>query len=146
MEDCYNYREFNNSVSVESYYLFLDDVRIPCDIYRGEALTKNWVLVKNYEQFVACITLNGLPEYVSFDHDLADEHYNNILYTDEGEIIGASSSNEYMEKTGYDCAKWIVDYCFKNGKKMPFFSSHSYNPVGKKNIMEYLNNAKKYML
>ena len=67
--------------------LFLDDIRKPLD---AEAYTHNliyrqipWYIVRNYEQFTQTIKENGIPQVISFDHDLADEHYhhqNNIPY------------------------------------------------------------------
>jgi hypothetical protein len=49
-------------------------------------------------------------------------------------------------KTGYDAAKWLVQYCHSNC--LPFFPEynvHSANPVGKANIESYLSNAKKHL-
>ena len=47
--------------------LYLDDVRIP--------QTEGWEIVRNYDDFVKWIEENGLPDIVSFDHDLAEVHY-----------------------------------------------------------------------
>ena len=91
-------------------------------------------IVRNYEEFVDEVSKNGLPNYVSFDHDLADISYSN-----------GKSSCSYREKTGYDCAKWLVDFCYDNGFKLPSFQVHSANTVGKKNIQDYLKNAKKHL-
>ena len=61
--------------------LWLDDVRnpylnlegkVPQD-ENGDWYNVNWVL--NYEQFTQWIEMFGLPDAISFDHDLADEHY-----------------------------------------------------------------------
>ena len=46
--------------------LYLDDVRIP--------QTEGWEIVRNYDDFVKWIEENGLPDIVSFDHDLAEVH------------------------------------------------------------------------
>ena len=52
--------------------LYLDDIRIP--------KTEGWVIVRTYDEFVNWITKNGLPEEVSFDHDLAEiNHHINFL-------------------------------------------------------------------
>lgn len=65
-----------------SYNLFLDDVRQPeqCVNYvfplgiRPDTYVKyEWVVVKNYKEFVAYIEENGMPERISFDHDLGEE-------------------------------------------------------------------------
>lgn len=106
----------------------------------------DWDIVRNYDQFVKYIEENGLPDLISFDHDLADEHYND-LFSDKNWVKDDNdielSYGEYKEKTGLECAKWLVDYCSDNNKKLPEFMVHSANPVGKKNIESYLNNAKK---
>jgi len=47
------------------------------------------------------------------------------------------------EKTGMDCAKWLVDYCLDNDEKLPLFSSQSANPPGRDNILSLLTNFKK---
>ena len=47
---------------------------------------------------------------------------------------------EYFEKTGYDCAKWLVEYCLNNDLDLPFCFVHSMNPVGKDNINHLLKN------
>ena len=44
------------------------------------------------------------------------------------------------EKTGFDCAKWLVDYCLDNNKSLPLYNIQSANPVGKSNIDSLLIN------
>ena len=106
------------------YKLFLDDVRNPKDVKWINLPLGPWVIVRNYHDFVKYITSNGLPEFVAFDHDLADEHY------------GANPVNaSFKEKTGYDCAKWMVEYCMDNNKSFPSYVVHSMNPIGKMNII-----------
>ncbi|MCQ9636967.1 hypothetical protein MP478_10385 [Chryseobacterium sp. WG14] len=114
--------------------LFLDDIRYPVQAYhytkQDVFLRKDWHIVRNYEQFVNRILEKGLPEMISFDHDLADENY---LKT---------GSSEYAEKTGYECAKWLIEFCMDNSLDLPKFYCHSMNPVGKDNIMSLLKNFK----
>jgi hypothetical protein len=115
--------------------LFLDDIRYPIEAYHYTKqdifLRNDWHIVRNFEQFVNRILKKGLPEMISFDHDLADEHY-------------VKAANESVEKTGYDCAKWLVEYCMENYLELPKFYCHSMNPVGKKNIESLLTNFKNY--
>ena len=136
--------------------LFLDDIRIPKDSIGLVPSNMNqmywnddWDLVRNYTEFCDYIQSNGLPEFISFDHDLSDEHYND-LFSDKNWIKDDNDItlkyDEYSEKTGYECAKWLVDWCLENEKQLPNFIVHSANPVGKKNIESYLNNAKKHLL
>jgi hypothetical protein len=119
--------------------LFLDDIRSPKDAiglvpsHMNQFYWANdWRVVRSHDEFVDCIEKNGVPDFVSFDHDLADEHYKDL----EGN----------HEKTGYESAKWLVDYCVDNAVGLPEYQVHSANPVGKKNIEGYLENAKKHIL
>jgi len=113
-----------------SYNLFLDDFRSLSDAhsytYYPPYATKDWVIVRSYDEFVKYIEEHGVPEMVSFDHDLADEHYNfqsDIQYDD------------YQEKTGFHCARWLIYYCLDNDKKLPpVIMIHSMNKVGAENI------------
>ncbi|MBK1895364.1 cyclic-phosphate processing receiver domain-containing protein [Chryseobacterium paridis] len=118
-------------------FLFLDDIRFPIEAYHYTEqeifLQKDWHIVRNYEQFINQILEKGLPELISFDHDLADRHY-----------VKQKDSSDFTEKTGYDCAKWLIDYCMDNHLNLPKFYSHSMNPVGKKNIINLLDNFKKH--
>ena len=113
----------------------MDDLRYPIDAYHYTKqdifLRDDWEIARNYHQFVSSILEEGLPEFISFDHDLADEDY---LESDFHEI---------PEKTGYECAKWLINYCMDHNAELPKFFSHSMNPVGKENIESLLNNYKK---
>ena len=78
-----------------------------------------YFLVTSYDEFVSFLKEHGLPIFISFDHDLG-----------EG-------------KTGYDCAKYLVEYCLDHFKTLPDYKVHSQNPVGKENIEKLLENFKK---
>jgi len=131
--------------------LWLDDVRDPN--------THDWlnfsavpdytkvVWVKSHKEFVSWIEENGLPYAINFDHDLADEHYTPKIHWDiedkdeayEKSTEWASKQN-FKEKTGFDSAKWLVDYCLDNSEVLPRWYTHSANPVGRDNIDKYLIN------
>ncbi|KFF11822.1 hypothetical protein IW15_14090 [Chryseobacterium soli] len=115
--------------------LFLDDIRYPHELYRYTKqdifLRNDWYIVRDYEEFITRITEKELPEWISFDHDLAYQHY---LKPD---------SSDYTERTGSDCAKWLVEYCLENHTDLPEFYCHSINPVGKEDILSLLENFKK---
>lgn len=113
-----------------NYKLFLDDVRTPKTTFSYMEFPiyneLNWVIVRNYYAFITIIQNKGLPELLSLDHDLADIHYKeqNFNYEDI-----------YYEKTGYHCAKWLIDYCLDNNLKVPTeIIIHSMNPAGCFNI------------
>jgi len=96
----------------------------------------HWKIVRDYDQFVHYITRNyekhdAFPSIIGFDHDLDDEHY------------GADVNNDFQEKTGMDCAKWLVEFCMDNNLKLPDWFGHSMNPAGRENIDNYLLNYRK---
>lgn len=128
------------------YRIFLDDIRFPYDAYVYTKDTSyfrlSWVIVRSYDEFVKTITKNGLPSLISFDHDLADEHY----HSDDQPWSTEFSIDyfSYKEKTGYECAKWLCDYCLDNNVKLPETKVHSLNQVGGSNIRYYLSNFKKH--
>lgn len=87
-----------------------------------------------------------MPLLISFDHDLADEHYTPQEYWDDYDKSKAyQESQSYKEKTGLDCAKFLVEFVESNNKVLPQFLSHSANPVGRDNILNYLQNAQKHL-
>jgi hypothetical protein len=135
--------------------LFLDDFRNPKDAinlvptkFNKSYWGDDWDIVRNYDEFVQYIKDNGVPEFVSFDHDLADEHHND-LFSDKNWFLDDSkielAYQEYKEKTGLECAKFLVDYCVDENQSLPEYLVHSANPVGKKNIEGYLENSKKHL-
>lgn len=84
--------------------LYLDDLRTIPDGFYG---------VRTYENAIRFVGYCGIPNYISFDHDLGEE------------------------KTGYDFAKWLVEQDLCGSNKFPDdfeFNVHSANPVGVKNI------------
>lgn len=127
----------------------MDDFRNPIDCINYMRLRvddsamysrEKWIVVRNYEEFVNYITNKGLPYLISFDHDLADEHYDPSMYSGNYDDV----AKNFKEKTGMDCAKWLVDYCLDNEKQLPKFVVHSMNPAGTKNISSLLNDFKKF--
>lgn len=108
--------------------LWLDDIRKPPD--------ETWDRVKNYEDFVYFIETNGVPDLISFDHDLGGEHYKALLANPKKHLLNEG----FEKKTGYDCAKWLV----RNNHKIKKFFVHSCNPIGRDNINCLLNNWKNF--
>jgi hypothetical protein len=120
------------------YNLFLDDIRVPKDVKWVKLPNVEWVIVRNFDQFVEKIEKDGLPEIIAFDHDLAFDHYN----IDNGSFFPPS----HIEPTGYDCAKWLIQYCSDNDIYPPKYFVHSMNEIGKKNIISYIESYKKSSL
>ena len=118
------------------YNLFLDDIWVPEDVfnYTGNPifLKEKWLIVRSYDEFVKTITELGIPDLVTFDHDLADIHYDVQEHVDEDYYDLCAAQNE---KTGYHCAKWLINHCMDNELKLQKkVLIHSMNGVGAKNI------------
>ena len=99
------------------YKMYLDDIREPKDTYD--------VIVRSFDEAINYISRNGIPHFISFDHDL-----------------GLDSEGTIAE-SGYDLAKWLVDQSLDGILEFPedfSFSVHSANPIGKNNIESILNN------
>lgn len=95
--------------------LFIDDLREPPD--------DSWVVVRSYTEAIDYLANTGMPDIISFDHDLG------------------------LEETGYDTAKWIVNKVIDKELDIPdnfVYHVHSANPVGKRNIEALLDNFTKY--
>lgn len=106
------------------YSVFLDDERNPENItwvvYPEDV---KFFIVRTYQQFCEEIETCGLPEFISFDHDLAD-------------------FQDGREYTGFDAVKWLVDYCMDHQVMFPKYEIHSMNPIGRERMINYIENAK----
>ena len=113
-------------------WLYLDDVRIPTE--------GDWEVVRNYDEFVAHIKMNGLENYevISLDHDLGEgamvEYYTNVKPNYQLDY------NRIPEKTGMDCARFLVAESMNKKIPLPTIYVHSANPIGSANIIGYVNN------
>jgi hypothetical protein len=122
--------------------LFLDDFREPVDVIfytEDESLhsmyvMEDWHIVRSYSEFVKFIQANGLPELISFDHDLTEEHYSDLMYATDKEYNALYKT--FKDKTGFQAAKWLKRYIKKNNLPVPEIHCHSRNPIGKKNILK----------
>ena len=124
------------------YNLFLDDERQPANVTWVELPNVQWRIVRTFKDFVGMITKEGLPDIVSFDHDLAGEHYNEFhrAISENDEI----RYNKLREKTGYDAAKWLVGYCLERNLDLPECYIHTWNNIGRDNIKGILDTYKKF--
>ena len=111
--------------------IYLDDVRTPID--------KDWIIVRNYEEFVARVTEIGLEniELISLDHDLGDSAMKEWLH---GVVRNYQINYDNItEKTGMDCTKWLVEQ-WMDGQPVVDVVIHSANAIGSANMMGYINN------
>jgi len=117
---------------MEKVSIYLDDIRTPND--------ERWIICRNYDEFVDKVNEIGLDniEIISLDHDLGEtairEYFKNVT---NNYILNYDNIHE---KTGYDCAKWIVEKSIETGINLPTILTHSANPIGSANIMGYINN------
>ena len=127
--------------------LFLDDMRMPSDAYMEKLydnphtlyIDKEWVLVENFEQFKQWIENNGMPDIISFDHDLAPSHYTpKELWTDYEKSKEWQDNQVHSELTGAGCALWLMKFCEDEKLDLPQCIVHSANPVGRDKIIRIL--------
>jgi len=122
---------------MNKYYLFLDDVREPSDVTWVLLPQHDWTIVRNFNEFKTIILKRGIPSFVAYDHDLSDMHYGHGLRGDK------IPYEQYSEKTGYDCAKWLIAHCMDKKVNHPPYVVHSMNPIGKQNIISYVESYNK---
>jgi hypothetical protein len=112
-----------------TWNLFIDDERNPIDVkwgsWQDQALYRDseWIIARNWLEILELIDSFGLPQIISFDHDLGD-----------GEI------------TGYEIAKKLANMVM-DGAELPTdfeFRVHSKNPPGAANIKNYMENFLKH--
>lgn len=111
-----------------TYRLFIDDERDPIDVKWGSPQEQtlyrdsDWIIARDLPEVVEIILTLGMPEIISFDHDLGDN-----------------------KATGYDIVKMLTDLIMDGGEiyNLPDnfqYLVHSKNPVGSTNIKMYLDN------
>jgi hypothetical protein len=92
--------------------IYLDDRRTP--------LEGDWTIVRSYYDFIFLIEQSfDKIKLVSFDYRLNIE--------------------TSLEKTGLDCAKYLVDYCIKNNKHLPRTLVHDSEIFGIEQIVHCIN-------
>jgi hypothetical protein len=120
---------------IEKFWIYLDDTRTPLSRVDGNP---EWTVVRSYDEFVNKVNEIGLEniEQISLDHDLDQTAMNEWLYnTVKNYTI---NYDNIKEKTGYDCAKWLVKQ-WKQGKPVVTVVTHSANAIGSAHIMGHIN-------
>ncbi len=115
--------------------IYLDDIRTP--------LSKDWIICRDFRQFQKLISEKfgkfKIPTVcdfeVTFDHDLAMEHYQF-----DYDLLRDNPDMSDCEESGYDCAKWLI----AQNIIPKMFWVHSANPIGSQNIISLLNNWYKH--
>lgn len=107
--------------------LFLDDLRFSDEVtwvsYPNDV---TWKIVRTCEEFKEYLCENGIPQYITFDHDLGDEEPLN----------------------GAELADWlcyeVVDGRLTLPDNFQYFV-HSMNPIGADNIRSKLDQLIRFM-
>jgi hypothetical protein len=92
--------------------LYIDDIRIP----KNDA--SSWVVVRSSNDAKNWVLKNGIPNEISFDHDLGE----------------TDTSMEFIH--------WMIEKILDGELKIPEhfqYNVHSANPVGKDNIHSLMN-------
>lgn len=92
------------------YKMFIDDVREPP--------SNDYVVVRSSSEALDYIKNNGMPSFISFDHDLG----------------GDDTTMVFLRK--------LVDY-WNGYDTIPDYVVHSANPVGSKNIVSFMDSWKR---
>jgi hypothetical protein len=96
-----------------TYKMFIDDLRTPPP--------GDWVVVRSSSEAIAYIQMNGMPAFISFDHDLGGDDTTMIFLKD------------------------LVDLVWNGEDSPPAYEVHSANPVGSKNIVSFMESWKRSM-
>ena len=92
------------------YRMYIDDLRdAPPD----------WVVVRSTDEALEHIRKNGMPEFISFDHDLG----------------GDDTTMVFLRK--------LVNEIWDGTSNPPEYIVHSANPVGKLNIISFMESWRK---
>lgn len=119
-------------------YLHLDNIEGKVSLIEHSAIKQDdWVIMRTYDEFVKCIEYLGLPDVVSFDHDLAEEHIKHYFKVTQG--TGIIEYGNLTEKTGKHCAEYLVQEWESQGKPKQIKTFvHSANKWGGQNIKDIL--------
>ena len=93
-----------------TYKMFLDDERFPPND------GTDWVIIRNSTDAINYVRFQGIPKFISFDHDLG----------------GDDTSRNFIH--------WLIDYMLETeetfkGREFGFYV-HSQNPIGAKWIRD----------
>lgn len=113
-----------------TYSLFIDDERWPSDVIWADwyGTKTQWVIARNWSEVETLIESLGMPNFISFDHDLGPAD---------------------VSIDGYQIAQNLVEWSMDGKIEFPIgfeFYVHSMNSIGKKNIEHLLNNYLKHQM
>lgn len=100
--------------------MYLDEIKTPTEEFD--------FIVRSYDEAIEIIKKHGMPNYISFGHDLG-------------------INNGKLLKNGCDFAKWLVNSDVNNDYELPFnfeYKVHSGNTIDKQNIITLLDGYLKH--
>lgn len=93
--------------------IYLDDRRTPSE--------EGWTIIRSYHDFIFHVNQSfDTIKLISLDYHLND--------------------SISPEKTGLDCAKFLIEYCKKNNKHLPRVIVHDRSISGVQEIIQLVNN------
>ena len=93
------------------YRMFIDDIRSPPP--------GDWIVVRSSNEALAYIRNNGMPSFISFDHDLGGDDTTMVFL------------------------RLLVNTVWNGSDIPPDYKVHSANPVGSKNITAFMDSWKR---
>ncbi len=128
--------------------IWIDDMRDPNQTVRFGTGTNSRLMVRFMTVLPQDLYKRSLEEDTeivwcrNYD-EFVDEIYHSVDRFDENETFVCFDHDLGEEKTGLDCAKFLVDYVIEKNDVLPGYEVHSSNLVGKENIISYLESYKK---
>lgn len=120
-----------------SYYLFLDDTRIPHKVsWANLPENVSWVIARSYDEFVATIDRMGVPQFVTYDCDLCDEHYEAYFKLRHDYV---KHYKTFKTRCGIECAEYLINLCKKNDVRHPPFKAHTRNEYAQRLIEDIIH-------
>lgn len=112
-----------------SYNLFLDDTRTPKDVTWIDLPKVHWEIAKSFSDFVFLIKTKGIPDLVSYDCDLCQEHYDNYFALRHTYPI---HYHEFKTPCGIHCIEYLLRVCsvLKERPHPPYFIHTMNNYAG----------------
>lgn len=130
--------------------VFLDDQRIPNDAYlwdENQTLKEasnipcnRWDIVRSYDEFVAWVDKNGIPDVVSFDNDLFDISDAAYSVKEVTRQLKMEDWENFPIKTGAHCAQYLVNLCVVKNEPIPTHFVHTANDAARGIIKKILKN------
>lgn len=85
-----------------------------------DPIGKDWVVARSSFDAAVIVAIGGMPSYISFDHDLGEDD------------------------TAMNFLKWLAENCQDRGTTFTFdYYVHSQNPIGRDNIINFIESFKR---